>query len=256
MILLSVGMPKAGTGWLFNLQNDLFVAAGRSDVRRVRRRFHLHPLLKYANCNIGPLTVPRVLVIAALGILGLSFVVKTHAGPTPIVRLLLRVGLFRATYIYRDPRDAMLSAFDHGKQMRAAGMTNSFARLTSSEAGLAAVGRWLRVWSAWARTPGVLVMRYEDFKTDPQRHLQAVAELCLISVGRDEIEQLTGGYSTTPKPSVIQEPAGTQRVVLSSDRLHFNKGMSGRFRSEMPVPLVAEFDRRFRRELSRMGYAT
>jgi hypothetical protein len=31
MIILSIGMPRAGSGWYYNLTNDLMLAAGAQD---------------------------------------------------------------------------------------------------------------------------------------------------------------------------------------------------------------------------------
>jgi hypothetical protein len=114
MIILSVGMPRAGSGWYYNLTHDLALAAGCQDAHRIRQRYHLQKVLTEVNCNIGALTPRRLLAVLAPSVLGNTFVIKAHAGPTPFALRLMRSGQLRPAYIYRDPRDAMLSAYENG----------------------------------------------------------------------------------------------------------------------------------------------
>ncbi len=53
MLVLSVGIPKSGSGWYFNLKNDLLIAAGHQDVRDIRKKFNLESCMKYYNCNMS-----------------------------------------------------------------------------------------------------------------------------------------------------------------------------------------------------------
>jgi hypothetical protein len=41
MIILSTGMPRAGSGWYYNLTNDLIIAAGYQDGHNMRQRYSL-----------------------------------------------------------------------------------------------------------------------------------------------------------------------------------------------------------------------
>jgi hypothetical protein len=112
MIILSVGMPRAGSGWHYNLVHDLMKAAGSADAREIRERYGLQHILTEVNCNIGVLSARRLARVTPPALMGNTFVIKAHAGPTPASRLLQSLGLLRVMYIYRDPRDAMLSAYD------------------------------------------------------------------------------------------------------------------------------------------------
>lgn len=51
MIVLSAGLPKSGTGWYYNLTNDLIVA-GLDDAHAVRERYKLHDILDGENCRL------------------------------------------------------------------------------------------------------------------------------------------------------------------------------------------------------------
>src|SRR5574341_556869 len=104
MIVLSVGMPRAGSGWHYNLIHDLMQTTGCAEAHEVRRRFHLEGILTEVNCNIGVLSARRLALVAIPALLGNTFVIKAHAGPAAAWRLLSALGLLRTTYIYRDPR--------------------------------------------------------------------------------------------------------------------------------------------------------
>jgi hypothetical protein len=45
-------MPRAGSGWHYNLIHDLVVAGGGQDARQIRQRFHLERFLTEVNCNM------------------------------------------------------------------------------------------------------------------------------------------------------------------------------------------------------------
>ena len=137
MIVLSVGMPRAGSGWHYNLIHDLMKTTGCADARDIREKFRLQKILTEVNCNIGVLSARRLGMTAIPALMGNTFVIKAHAGPTATSRLFQRVGLLHITYIYRDPRDAMLSAFDFGQRALQKGRPNAFSHLTDFDKSLA-----------------------------------------------------------------------------------------------------------------------
>src|SRR5512143_1085982 len=112
MIVLSVGMPRAGSGWHYNLIHDLMRTTGCAEASDIRKRFKLERILTEVNCNIGVLSFRRLSAVAIPAMLGNTFVIKAHSKPTSAARLMRALRLLRITYIYRDPRDAMLSALD------------------------------------------------------------------------------------------------------------------------------------------------
>src|SRR5512139_3277100 len=149
MIILSIGMPRAGSGWYYNLTNDLMLSSGAQDPRQIRQRYHLQNVLTEVNCNIGALTPRRVLSVLLPSLLGNTFVIKAHAGPTPIALALIRLGLIRPTYIYRDPRDALLSAMESGRRALEQGRTSAFTPLVDFDVALDFMLDYVRVWEGW-----------------------------------------------------------------------------------------------------------
>ena len=146
MIVLSVGMPRAGSGWHYNLVHDLMKTAGAADAHEIRERYRLQHILTEVNCNIGVLSARRLALVALPALVGNTFVIKAHAGPTSASRFLQRLGLLRITYIYRDPRDAVLSAFEYGQRALQKGRPNAFSHLTDFGKSLDYILDYVRIW--------------------------------------------------------------------------------------------------------------
>lgn len=240
MIVLSVGMPRAGSGWHYNLIHDLMKTAGWAEARDIRIKFHLQRILTEVNCNIGVLSARRLAMVSIPALLGNSFVIKAHSGPTRASRLLQRLGLLRITYIYRDPRDAMLSAFDFGQRALAKGHPNAFSHLTDFEKTLAFVSDYVRIWEKWMRQPGVLVTRYEDLLTDYDAQSARLVQYLRLDGSDAKVAEVIEQY----RPSASEGQQG----------LHFYKGLIGRFRQGYSVEQQAVLMDRLGPELARMGY--
>ena len=135
-LILSVGMPRAGSGWYYNLTHDLGVAAGYQDAREIRKRYHLQEILTEVNCNIGALTPHRLFLVLIPVLLGNTFVIKTHSGISRTASSLIQRGVIKPLYIFRDPRDASLSAFEYGERSRQDNRTGEFSKLMTIENGI------------------------------------------------------------------------------------------------------------------------
>ena len=57
MIIVSVGMPRAGSGWHYNLVHDLMATTGCDEARDIRSKYGLEKILTEVNCNIGVLSL-------------------------------------------------------------------------------------------------------------------------------------------------------------------------------------------------------
>ena len=223
MIVLSAGMPKSGTGWYFFLTNDLLVAAGFEDVNVVRDRFHLHSIMQFQNCYIGTPTVPKLALLSIPHLMGHRFPVKTHTNPLPSLQYLMRTSFLRATYIYRDPRDAALSAFEFGQKIRESLPTNPLAQLECLEDVIPMVKEWLLRWERWMRCERALMVRYEDLVADPVNELERLASHLSVSVPNPVLQSIAARYQPGPGRTDLESRSG----------LHFNKGEVGRFRRVM-----------------------
>ena len=242
MIILSVGMPRAGSGWYYNLTHELALAAGWQDARQMRRRYHLGGILTEVNCNIGALTPRRLLLVLLPSLLGNTFVIKAHAGPTPFARWLLRRGAMRAAYIYRDPRDAMLSAFDNGQRALEKGRPNAFSHLVDFDASVSFMLDYLRIWEGWMGVPQALQARYEDLLADYDSEAGRLATF----LGLDPQAAAIHAAIEKFRPEQAARPA--------QKGIHFNKGKTGRFRQKLSLEQQEVLAQKFGAYLPRMGY--
>jgi hypothetical protein len=77
-IILSDGVPKAGSGWQCNLTQDLIKTAGGVDAKVIRSKYHLERLLNPKKSNIGTLSYYRKLPVLIPLIVEPGSVIKVH----------------------------------------------------------------------------------------------------------------------------------------------------------------------------------
>jgi len=240
MIVLSVGMPRAGSGWHYNLIHDLMEAEGYTDARIIREKYRLQSILTEVNCNIGVLSVRRMGMVTLPALAGNDFVIKAHAGPSASSRLLQSLGLLRITYIYRDPRDAMLSAYDFGQRALQKGRPNAFSHLSDFGKSLDFMMDYVRIWEQWMSEKNVLIARYEDLLTDYDSEAKRLVEFLKLDGSKPEIQKVTEHY----RPGASDEQQG----------LHFFKGKIGRFRESYTPEQQAVMKDKLGGYLSQMHY--
>ena len=240
MIVLSVGMPRAGSGWHYNLVHDLMKTTGCAEARDIRERYGLQSILTEVNCNIGVLSGRRLALVTVPALMGNTFVIKAHSGPTSGSRLLQRLGLLRITYIYRDPRDAMLSAFDYGQRALKKGHPNAFSHLTDFQKSVDFIMDYVRIWEMWMQEKNVLIARYEDLLLNYDHEVARLVQFLKVNGNKPEVQNVIDGY----RPGAA---AGQQG-------LHFYKGKIGRFRETYSAEEQAILNEKLRPFLARMGY--
>lgn len=248
MVVLSVGMRKSGSGWYFNMTNELLQAAGGRNVQDIRQMPLLRSVIRGNNGKVGPLKWHKLARLALPHLKGHSFVVKTHAGPTPSLRFFLATGLAKVTYLYRDPRDVTLSALDHAEAAREAGLEIDLARrLNSLEDSIALVKRELARWESWMQYPNVLKVRYEDLVGDTLGELRRLADFLALDVDEATLQGIVRRYDKDEYGKTIDRP-------IIGNRLHLNKGIPERFRHEMSPEARALCERHLGPYLHKMGY--
>ena len=240
MIVLSVGMPRAGSGWHYNLIHDLMKTTGSADAREIREKYRLQGILTEVNSNIGVLSLRRLALVTVPALAGNTFVIKAHSGPTIWSRLLSRMGLLRVTYIYRDPRDAMLSAYEYGQRALAKGRPNAFSHLSGFEKSLAFMEEYVRIWKKWQAEDDVLIARYEDLLREYDTEAARLVGFLELNASRPEVREVIESY----RPGKAEGQQG----------LHFHKGKIGRFREAYSAEEQAVLAERFGPYLKKMGY--
>ena len=240
-IILAIGMPRAGSGWHYNLVHDLIVAAGGRDARQIRHQYRLGRLLTEVNCNIGALTTQRVLPVTIPAILGNSFVIKAHAGPKPLAMRMIHSGLIQPTYIYRDPRDALLSAYEYGQRKRAVGRQGPFSNLESIETAIDFMLEYVQISESWLACDQSLNLRYEELLSDYDAQVDRLIKFFDL---RDEISVL--------QPIIDQYRPDQGNIQQKGT--HFVKGKIGRYRQKLTNQQQQLCLEAFGDYLERMGY--
>jgi len=240
VIVLSVGMPRAGSGWHYNLVHDLMETTGCADARAIRERYRLQNILTEVNCNIGVLSARRLSLVTLPALVGNTFVIKAHAGPTSASRLLQRLGLLRITYIYRDPRDAMLSAYDYGQRAIQKGRPNAFSHLIDFNKSVDFILEYIHIWERWMKERGVLIARYEDLLTDYDNEVTRLARFLKLDENQAEVQKVIDHYRSG--------------AAEGQQGLHFFKGKIGRFREAYSTEEQAILKDKLGSYLQRMEY--
>jgi hypothetical protein len=233
-------MPRAGSGWHYNLVHDLMKTTGCGDAREIREKYRLQNILTEVNCNIGVLSARRLGMVMLPALMGNTFVIKAHAGPTSTSRLLQSLGLLRITYIYRDPRDAMLSAFDYGQRALQKGRPNAFSHLTDFETSLNFILEYVHIWEKWMKEKNVLIARYEDLLTNYDAEVTRLVGFLKLGASQPEVRNVIESY----RPGAAEGQQG----------LHFYKGKIGRFRESYSAEQQSILRERLSSYLIRMGY--
>jgi hypothetical protein len=233
-------MPRAGSGWHYNLIHDLMKTTGCADAREVREQYRLQGILTEVNCNIGVLSLRRLAMVTVPALAGKTFVIKAHARPTTWSRLLSTIGLLRITYIYRDPRDAMLSAYEYGQRALAKGHPNAFSHLSDFEKSLVFMEEYVHIWKKWQAEKGVLIARYEDLLQEYDAESARLVEFLGLEGSSPEVRKVIEEY----RPGKAEGQQG----------LHFYKGKIGRFRESYSAEQQAVLAEQFGPHLRKMEY--
>jgi hypothetical protein len=169
-------------------------------------------------------------------------VVKTHAGPTRLVRLLLLCSMIRALVIVRDPRDIILSAMDHGTKLRGEGRKDTFASCDTIEHTLIQVKQWIGTISPWLGCGKVLIVKYEDLTIRPEQTLKHIAAFLNLSVNKGFLEEIRRKYDA-------QQPDPSVRNIL-----HYNKAVANRYLSHFTPEELEFITNTLKEELALLDY--
>lgn len=216
MIVISSSLPKSGSTLIANYQEDLltvlFPTNGQAQLHRAFKGRFIGKL--------SPAAIARLLYIhARYG----TIVIKTHSAATPLIRYLIDLGVAKATYCYRDPRDVVLSSIDHGKRSRdGKDSARAFIDFTNIDTAIPRVQNLIRRWRSWHTFGNVHMIRYEALMDDKLGSLRMMAAHLGWDAGEDQLKELVERH--TPKRGLSH---------------NFNKGTSLRYKTEMTPEEIA-----------------
>lgn len=221
-IVLSIGMPRAGSAWYYNLTHDLVVAAGGANARAVREKYRLQRFLTEINCLIPSLSFHRLLPVMFPSAFEAPYVINSHGGRKPLADIFIKSGLLKPTFISRDPRDAALSAFEYGQreQKNTIGYRKGgvfFSQFSTIDDAIHFMKEYLLVAEGWLTCDQAFNVRYEDLLLNYDHEVQRLIDFLKINTRAPGLDEVLDKYNPVSKSS---REKGT----------HFVKGKIGRYR--------------------------
>ena len=247
-IFLLSGMPRAGTAWVFEILSAITVASGGVDGRDIRTKYKLEKYLTPGN-TVVRLLLPDLLFVLYPWLRGESFAVKTHDSPRSykyrivsqwLLKLLIAAKVIIPIYIYRDPRDAVLSAYEFGKRKPdALGGSFFVKRVPNIETGIVWMKNYLdHNWDAWVSRQDMLVIRYEDMIANYDEYVHRIIKYLGLDLS----------------PEVTAEILERFRRGETLQGTHFFKGVAGRFHEGFSPEQLEQANQAFGGYLKKMGY--
>ncbi|MCK4861824.1 MAG: sulfotransferase domain-containing protein [Rhodobacteraceae bacterium] len=208
LIYFSYGMTKCGTTLAFHMVSEALSQAGYEQHRLPESLIGPNKKLNFGQHFTDDQADELWEFVQTIGH---PIVIKTHTRPDPSVVRLIQNGQAIAHACYRDPRDMALSMLDHGKRARAQG-NPAFAEIQTLEDAKSGIRNQCDSLTAWLRLPKVLPLDFEDIAFDMQATAQRI------------LNQL----------DISGDPEKIVNKVLDGRFTQFNKGISQRYKSEMP----------------------
>jgi hypothetical protein len=242
MLIISAGMQKSGSAYFYNVINELLArSCDGMDARQIKQDRKLDDLMAWHNNNIGRMSLGKLIRLWRISHQAGAFVVKTHQGPTLSSRILSKLGMIRIVYCFRDPRDVLLSAVDHGQQILENGKQHTFARMLDFDKALQHVIDWLRIWKNYASMSGVLTVKYEDMMFDPVGVTKKIEEFLGLRVNSEIRNTILWQFAR-------DNPEGNRKGM------HFNQARVHRYKTELTEEQKSRCDAAFKDYLRIMGY--
>jgi hypothetical protein len=241
MIIISAGMQKSGSAYVYNIINDLLVHAGHGDAREIKEKHKLEKVLQWHNNNVSDLENSLLYKLARITMRDKNFAIKTHSGPTRLLKIFLKMGLAKVIYVYRDPRDVLLSAIDHGKKIIAAGENHTFAQMVDFDKAISNVKEWIAIREDYAAMKNVLSIRYEDIMQNPLGITKNICKYLGLNVPDKDIEAILFKYDKNNKNADMRG-------------LHFNKAKMERYKEEFTEEQTKKTSAELGASIVKMGY--
>jgi hypothetical protein len=146
MIVISAALPKSASTLMCNYQRDFLLAGKRGSAQSEFQRANGGRFIE----KVGFSKMLRLVFWNfRLG----SFVFKTYCAADITLRVLIRLGLAKATYCFRDPRDVVLSALDHAdRSRRGLDPAKALITLQNVQDTVPQISKFLRSYYSWKKT--------------------------------------------------------------------------------------------------------
>ena len=240
MIIINIGMPRSGTLWRYNILRELIVSNGGVDGLEIRNKYKLHYFLGKNNSDVNNLKPERFFPILVPSILGDIFVVNTHAKPRPTTKLLIRLGMVKAVYGYRDPRACILSMMEYSQRALPSYSAN-FLENKSVEQFVKYMDLYHKVWEGWMGVESALIIKYEDMLIDYYSEVERITNYLGIDTGNKKTAESIKKYIPRNKSE-------------DGPHMHLEHGEAERFRERFSSEELSYINQEFGPYLHKMGY--
>ncbi|MEM7186043.1 MAG: sulfotransferase domain-containing protein [Bacteroidota bacterium] len=241
MVVVSSGMQKSGSAYIYNVINDLLIGSGKADARAVKEKYQLANM-RWHNNNLFKMDWKSLWHLVKISKKENTFAVKTHSEPTSALNLFSKMGWVKIVYIYRDPRDVLLSAIDHGKKILAQGEDHTFAQMVEFDDALKNVKDWVDIYMQYQKNSKVLSIKYEDLMQQPQETVRRVCTHLGIKASDEAISEVLFKYNK-------DNPKAQMKA------LHFNKAKINRYTEDLSEEKQRIFKEELGNEIKTMGYS-
>jgi len=220
MILISYGLPKSASTFVFFTLTKLAEGAGSPIWRRLEERMPadrmaaFQPKVDRAYLELAYARWPEDELLP----------IKTHSALDVFVAREIWAGRVKATASFRDPRDSALALLDAGRRDREAGKDSFFATLHGMDDAIRVLRKQIGKTMEWLEMPNVMPVPFD-----------------LVARHPDALSRRLADFAGTP--DALSRAA--EAVPDKEEVPEFNKGVSRRYETEMDPGHRAEIEDRF-----------
>ncbi|MEG3990191.1 sulfotransferase domain-containing protein [Microcoleus sp. S28C3] len=225
-------MPKSGTTFIMRYQLDLINhAMPQNGVEEVQKQFPGGKFFPSIDCE-------KVEMLRRISAENGDCLIKTHSAPSFSIKELVDKGEVKAAFCFRDPRDTMLSAIDHGERTRKGlDSTGAFADIYTLKDAIPLAEYSIKVYYKWREYGQAIFIQYEELMSNKLGYLRDIAAYFGYKCEEDVL------LAIFQKHEKIKEQAR-----------NFNKGVINRWKSEMSQEDLMFCNEIFKADLLAMGY--
>lgn len=233
MIVINAGMPKSATTLVMEYQKDMIQYRSPKNALEEMRSH-----TPGGGVYVDEIDETFAETMRAIHCQHGEFLVKTHSGPANAIKGLVADGEARASFCFRDPRDTILSAIDHGERTRK-GLdgTGAFKDVTDVAGAIGFTRKHISLYFAWKDYGEALLIQYEDFMADKVGHLKRTADYFAYEIGKQALLE------------IFEKHEGKKETAWN-----FNTGRCFRWKTEMSGQDVMLCEEAFGEEIVAMGY--
>jgi hypothetical protein len=240
MLIVSVSAPRAGSSWYYQMITTLLLAAGHQDAEALREKHNWLFPGATRNMNIGTLYGAKLLRLTALSMAFGTFAVKTHAKPTRMLRILSRSRFAKSIFIYRDPRDRLVSIMNIAVKQREAGMMDrSFAHVQGFEDALKAVTTSYKHFNMWQKNPETMLIRFEDLVLNRNPEMKRTADFLGLKLSKETVATALAVFDD----------------ATSKERGHFVSGKIGNYKTVLTPEQIQQTNTVLAEDIVKLGYS-